>query len=212
MARLTAITIGVDQIRDLAADLGGATPAEFARATVLALNETVDKTYDLARDRITADLNLSDEYLRRRMRVEHATVGKPQATITASGTRSDMTRLARFDAQMVITPRTTGGRSRNRGVLGVPQGSKQNGVSVTVRRGSEKTLDSGFMLRLRQGSEQGDKFGVFIREGKRLKHLFGPSVYQLFAWQAPRLVGEVTDNLEKTLIDRVAEQLKGILQ
>lgn len=212
MARLTAITIGVKNIEALAVDLGGASPAEFARASVLALNEAVDRTYDLARDRITTGVNLSDEYLRRRMRVTHATAAKPQAEITASGTRSDMTRLARYDAQMHIVPRDTARRNRNRGVLGIPQGSKQQGVSVTVMRGSEKSLDSGFMLRLRQGSEQGDKFGVFIREGKRLKHLFGPSVYQLFAWQAPRLVGEVTDDLEKTLIDRVAEQLKDILK
>lgn len=212
MARLTAITIGIDQIKDLADDLGGASPAEFARAAVLAINETTDRTYELALDRIGTDINLSDDYLRRRMRVDHATPTKPEGTITASGTRSDMTRLARFDAQMQIVPRDTAGRDRNRGRLGIPKGAKQQGVNVTVIRGSEKTLDSGFMLRLRQGSAQGDNFGVFRRVGGRLKHLFGPSVYQLFAWQAPRLTTEVADDLERTLIDRVAEQLKGILK
>lgn len=212
MTRVTPITIRVKDIEALAADLGNASPAEFARATVQALNETVDKTYQLARDRIAEGVNLSDGYLRERMKVQYATPGKPQAELTAPGDRKGMTRLATYDAQMVIVPRDTAGRNRNRGALGIPKGLKQQGVNVTVRRGAEKEVDGGFLLRLRQGSEQGDKFGVFKREGKRMKHLFGPSVYQLFAWQAPRIADEVADDLEKTLIDRVAEQLKDILK
>ena len=212
MARLTAVSSGIDQIKALADDLGGASPAEFARAAVIALNETVDRTYDLARDRITEGINLSDEYLRARMRVRHATPATPQAEILAPGDRSALTRLVHYDAQMQIVPRDTAGRDRNRGRLGIPKGAKQQGVNVTVIRGSEKTLDSGFMLRLRAGNAQGDNYGVFMRDGKKIKQLFGPSVYQLFAWQAPRLVGAVTDDLEKTLIDRVAEQMKGVLK
>ena len=212
MARLTAVSIGVDQIKVLADDLGGASPAEFARAAVLAINETADRTYDLARDRITEGVNLSDPYLRSRMQVRHATSASPQAEITAPGSRENMTRLASYDPKLTIVPRQTTGRNRNRGRLGIAQGSKQQSVQVTVIRGAEKTVDLGFLLRLREGSESGEKFGVFKREGKRMKHLFGPSVYQLFAWQAPRLVDEVTDDLERTLIDRVAEQMKGILK
>jgi len=205
------VAIDISALLDVADDLSRIEPGKLRDAAASALNAVAARTFDTARDRITAGVNLTDDYLQRRMEVVKADKLGLHADIIARGDTSELTRLATYDAKMVIVPRDTTGRNRNRGVLGVPKGLKQQGVNVTVMRGSEKTLDTGFLLRLRQGSRQGDKFGVFLRDGKRLKHLFGPSVYQLFAWQVPRLVGEVADDLEKTLIDRVAEQMKGIL-
>lgn len=210
--RRTAISIGIDQIKAMADDVGRLGAAALAEAAVTSLNETIDSTYDLARERITTGINLTDDYLRRRMEVRHATTGKLEAEIVATGQKSMMTRLASYDAAMVLVPRRTTRPSRSRGLLPIPPGQKQSGVGVTVLRGAPKTIGDAFLLRLRAGSEQGDKFGVFRRVNGKLKHLYGPSVYQLFAYQAGRIEDEVADELQQNLLDQVEQQMQKVLK
>ena len=212
--RRTAINIGIDEILSMADGVAQLDDKALGTAIRTALNETIDRTYQLASDRITTGINLSDDYLRRRMETEHATGNKTEASITATGDRSFMTRLATYDATMVIVPRKTTRASRAKGLLPVPigAGSKQGGVRVEVTRGAPKTGASMFMLPLMQGTQLGEKFGVFVREKGKLKHLFGPSVYQLFAYQAPRIASEVTEDLQQTLLDRVGEQVDRIFK
>ena len=209
--RSTAVKIDIDQVLALAGDLGRVDAQTFGTAAQAALNETIDRTYQLASDRMTAGINLSDDYLRRRMTTEHASGKTLEASITASGDRAAQTRLATYDAQMVIVPRKTTRASRSRGVLPL-NGGRQAGVTVTVSRGAPKTGASLFMLPLRAGAVLGDKFGVFVREKRRLKHLYGPAVYQLLAYQAPRITDEVADDLQRTLLDRVGDEVDRILK
>lgn len=209
--RSTAVKIDIDQVLALAGDLGRLDAQTFGTAAQAALNETIDRTYQLASDRMTAGINLSDDYLRRRMTTEHASGKTLEASITASGDREAQTRLATYDAQMVIVPRKTTRASRSRGVLPL-NGGRQAGVTVTVSRGAPKTGASLFMLPLRAGAVLGDKFGVFVREKRRIKHLYGPAVYQLLAHQAPRITDEVADDLQRTLLDRVGDEVDRILK
>ena len=209
--RSTAVKIDIDQVLALAGDLGRVDAQTFGTAAQAALNETIDRTYQLASDRMTAGINLSDDYLRRRMTTEHASGKTLEASITASGDRAAQTRLATYDAQMVIVPRKTTRASRSRGVLPL-NGGRQAGVTVTVSRGAPKTGASLFMLPLRAGAVLGDKFGVFVREKRRIKHLYGPAVYQLLAHQAPRITDEVADDLQRTLLDRVGDEADRILK
>ena len=209
--RSTAVKIDIDQVLALAGDLGRVDAQTFGTAAQAALNETIDRTYQLASDRMTAGINLSDDYLRRRMTTEHASGTTLEASITASGDRAAQTRLATYDAQMVIVPRKTTRASRSRGVLPL-NGGRQAGVTVTVSRGAPKTGASLFMLPLRAGAVLGDKFGVFVREKRRIKHLYGPAVYQLLAHQAPRITDEVADDLQRTLLDRVGDEVDRILK
>lgn len=213
MTRLTAIKVGIDQITKMADSVGQLDAQVFGVAAQTALNETVDRAYQLASDRITTGINLSDDYLRRRMTVEHASASKLEASITATGSRALLTRLATYDAAMIIVPRKTTRASRATGSLPIPigMGAKQGGVRVTVTRGNTKALDM-FMLPLRAGAVTGEKYGVFRREGGKLKHLFGPSVYQLFAYQAPRITDEVLDDLQQTLLVQVEQQVERIFQ
>ena len=209
--RSTAVKIDIDQVLALAGDLGRVDAQTFGTAAQAALNETIDRTYQLASDRMTAGINLSDDYLRRRMTTEYASGKTLEASITASGDRAAQTRLATYDAQMVIVPRKTTRASRSRGVLPL-NGGRQAGVTVTVSRGAPKTGASLFMLPLRAGAVLGDKFGVFVREKRRIKHLYGPAVYQLLAHQAPRITDEVADDLQRTLLDRVGDEVDRILK
>lgn len=214
--RTTAIQVGINEILDMAGAVGRLDARTISATVVKALNDTVDRTYDLSRDRITTGINLSDDYLRRRMDVAHASSNKLEATITASGDRSTLTRLAKYNAAMVIVPRKTKGPSRSKGLLPL-KGGRQAGVTVEVRRGAPKTLsDNYFILRLsNQGAEE--KYGVFTRgKGKTkdsaLKHLYGPSVYQLFRYQTGQIVDEVADDLQKTVLDYVGEQVDKVLK
>ena len=209
MARNYALKIDATQVEKLGKRLAEATGEEIGRASVTALNEVVDRTYELARDKMVAGINLDDQYLRRRMTVARATPGKPVASITASGARKDMSVLGRFDAKPVLVANK---KKNNAGMVGprklpFPAGQKQAGVTVEVTRGnvSDGFVPRGFLLPLNKGTEAGGNgLGVFARsrDGK-LRHRYGPSVYQLFAYQVEHILNDVTDDLEDTLAKQV---------
>ena len=207
MARNYALKADATQVAKLGERLAQASGEEIGRASVTALNEVVDRTYELARDKMIAGINLTDEYLRRRMTLQHATPGRPVASITASGARNATTVLGRYDAKPVIVANNKGRPGKGNKALGIPSGQKQAGVTVEVTRGqpSEGFVPRGFLLPLNRGTEAGGNgFGVFARtrDGK-LRHRYGPSVYQLFAYQVQRIVNDVTDDLEDTLAEQV---------
>ena len=207
MARDYALKIDAAQVVKLGERLAQASGEEIGRASVTALNEVVDRTYELARDKMIAGINLTDDYLRRRMTLQHATPGKPVASITASGARNATTVLGRYDAKPVIVANNKGRSGKGNKALGIPPGQKQAGVTVEVTRGnvSDGFVPRGFLLPLNRGTEAGGNgMGVFARtkDGK-LRHRYGPSVYQLFAYQVERIVNDVTDDLEDTLAEQV---------
>lgn len=207
MARDYALKIDASQVVKLGERLAQANGEEIGRASVTALNEVVDRTYELARDKMIAGINLTDDYLRRRMTLQHATPGKPVASITASGARNATTVLGRYDAKPVIVVNNKGRPGKGNKALGIPPGQKQAGVTVEVTRGnvSDGFVPRGFLLPLNRGTEAGGNgMGVFARtkDGK-LRHRYGPSVYQLFAYQVERIVNDVTDDLEDTLAEQV---------
>ena len=210
-ARTLALKIDTRQVeafRDRLTEMSG---EEIGHASVTALNEVVDRAYELSRERMIAGINLSDDYLRRRMRVEHATKGKPVASITASGARNDMTVLGRFDAKPRTVPTKT---QRPAGPRRVPvqPGQKQAGVMVSVTKGNEDFIERGFMLPLRRGTQAGGNgYGVFARSRDgTLKHRYGPSVYQLFAYQAQTVSYAAEEDLEETLVEQVSEVLQKV--
>ena len=207
MARDYTLKIDAAQVVKLGERLAQVSGEEIGRASVTALNEVVDRTYELARDKMIAGINLTDDYLRRRMTLQHATPGKPVASITASGARNATTVLGRYDAKPVIVANNKGRPGKGNKALGIPPGQKQAGVTVEVTRGnvSDGFVPRGFLLPLNRGTEAGGNgMGVFARtkDGK-LRHRYGPSVYQLFAYQVERIVNDVTDDLEDTLAEQV---------
>ena len=211
-ARTLALKIDTHELDTLRDRLGEMTGEEIGRATVTALNGVVDRAYELSRERMIAGINLSDDYLRRRMRVEHATKGKPVASITASGARDDMTVLSRFDAKPVIVQNKKGRAGKGNELLGIPSGQRQAGVKVSVTRGNEDFIERGFMLPLRRGTQAGGNgYGVFARSRDgTLKHRYGPSVYQLFAYQVQTVSYAAEEDLEETLIEQVTEVLQKV--
>ena len=86
---------------------------------------------------------------------------------------------------------------------------KKPGVSVKVsRQGPRKVLKKAFLLTLKAGAEAGSAQGVFMRVGGKLKHLYGPSVDQLFR----RIKDEISPQIVMDLSDAFFKQLDYELQ
>jgi hypothetical protein len=209
------VTLDLLGVERLAESVGRLDQTVLAETIVNALNITGDEIFELAKDRMNADINLSDEYLRSKMDIERATPGKPEVTITA---RSAGTVLGRFDAKPVVVD-TKGDASNLKGnkALGIAPGKKQAGVTVQVRRSAVNTnfTPRGFLMPLKgKGGEQGaNGLGVFARRRSGVKkNRYGPAVYQLFGYQADQIETEVYEKLDENLFTEFERVLsaKGI--
>ena len=214
MATKTALRIDMAQVEALTGKIGKLEPAELGSNLVSAINEVADRAYDFARKRMTDSVNLTDDYVRRKMAVQAATAQRPEARITASGARSDMTPLSRYDAKMVLAPRKSPKARPTTGGLRLPSGMRQRGVEVQVAKASGgATLLYGFMQPLRAGVEAGgNDLGVFTRSKSGVKrHRYGPAVYQLFRTQMPNITDDVGEDLQRTVGDAAEANLREIL-
>lgn len=215
MATKTALRIDMAQVEALTGKIGKLEPAELGSNLVSAINEVADRAYDFARKRMTDSVNLTDDYVRRKMVVQAATAQRPEARITASGAREDMTVLGRYDAKMILAPRKTTNRARpTTGGLRIPSGMRQNGVEVKVRKtGGDSEIEYGFLQPLRAGkTDGGNGLGVFARSKSGVKrHRYGPAVYQLFRTQMPNITDDVGEDLQRTVGDAAEANLREIL-
>lgn len=215
MATKTALRINMAQVEALTGKIGKLEPAELGSNLVSAINDVADRAYDFARKRMTDSVNLTDDYVRRKMVVQAATAQRPEARITASGAREDMTVLGRYDAKMILAPRKTTNRARpTTGGLRIPSGMRQNGVEVKVRKtGGDSEIEYGFLQPLRAGkSDGGNGLGVFARSKSGVKrHRYGPAVYQLFRTQMPNITDDVGEDLQRTVGDAAEANLREIL-
>lgn len=228
MARAFAIDFDIARVERLADRLSELSTEEFGRAALTVVNQVIDETYEIARPRMLRTLNLTDSYVRDRMRVEHASnPNSVKGAIVASGARSDMTVLARYDSKQTLRDvnwsndrilamgKTFGawpGWTKRTGdkLRGVPVNQKVKGMSVEVTRGSRKPIENAFYMPLRNGNGM----GLFTREGdgkKNYKHRYGPSVYQMFSFVAKGLVDEVGTALETQLADEAERLLQKAL-
>jgi len=202
MARHTIITLDMGGVERLAAHVDAlrvVMSGQMNSSAADVVNHAAQQVYVMARERIRQGINLDDAYVQKHMSVVPATASRLQASIVASGARESMTRLAHYDAKVKIAPmqakrhRGTGSMRR---LLGIPQGYKQIATTVQVRRGAPKTAEYMFMLPLGANSKTAHKVGVFTRKGKKITQRYGPSVYQLFAFQLPQLEDVAADELQ----------------
>lgn len=206
MARVLNVSVDISALERLANSLGSLDSASIGQAAMTAVNAVADETYDMVRPRMLQTINLPDAYLQERMVVKHAT--SPDTTVSASiiatGSKPMLTTLARYNALQLVTAAKSP-RARGNPARGIPAGMKAAGVSVEVTRGSAKVMPGAFMMPLKNGS---GRMGVFTRDGGKLKHRYGPSVYQMFNTIAGDILGPVGD----TLADRVALEAEKLLE
>lgn len=225
MATRLLIKIDASKIEGLGAKFGQMAGESLGQAVVTSLNTVVDRTYDLARERMLDRVNLSDEYLRRRMVVHHATQKKAEAAIVASGDRTSMTTLSHYNVAQTTKPvnwsnaRITAaghkfskwpGWTERRGApsIGIPVDQKAAGRSVSVLKGDRKNIYGAFAIGGKRDSE--GNLIVFRRKKgtSGIESLYGPAVYQLFKTQIPNIEDEVEDDLSDTLADAVEEHMR----
>lgn len=96
-----SIKIDASRVRDLADRVGQIDDERLGDMVVGVLNEVVETTYDLARNRIRAGINLTDTYVQARMEVKPATPGNPQAQIIGKGGKQYLTNLSHYGADVV---------------------------------------------------------------------------------------------------------------
>lgn len=202
----------------------------FGQASVDAINRVADHAYDLSVPRMTQKINLTPEYVRDRFVVEHAkNPSDVRARVVALGGKAHTTTLARYGSRQTVKPVTwSNERIRSMGksfgawpgwterkgdqLRGIPANQKEGGISVEVTRGGRKNMGGVFFMPLRNGNGM----GAFQRTGdgdKDYKHLYGPSVYQLFRYTLNNgLVDEVTQDFERQLGDEAERLLQKALR
>jgi hypothetical protein len=201
------------------------TGEDLGRISVEVLNETIDAVYEEARDRMVVGINMSDNQLRRPMRLEHATAALPTATLKAIGPSKGavksgiLTGLSHYAPEQRMQPVKNPSRSRGDQARGISRGSKTAGVSVEVTRGGRKGVRRDVFIMPDTKDTQGNPL-VFERvsgrtaSGKtKIRRLLGPSVYQLFRYQLEHgLLGETADTLEAELADRLQDALQDAIE
>lgn len=228
MASLNAFSVKIDveQLDKLSDKIGSLTPERVSALVVTAINTTADSAYDLARKTILGGINLTDEYVQRKMAVEHATEGKPEASIVAFGGKGFTTSLSHYGAMQAVAPvnwsnaRITAaghkfaqwpGWTRRTGndKLGIAADTKASGRSVEVISGSRKKLGRAFAIAGKTDTDGNNL--VFQRipgSKKSVRVLSGPSVYQLFRVAAGKIEDQVYGDLSSAVIDLAERQLE----
>ena len=178
------VTITTDEVLAAATQLEKIDGAAINALLVRAVNEAAGKFDTRLRRAMNAGIALEDGYISSRMEVDRQ-ANVPRVTITAAGPgragRKGLTILGHYSPRVTFSPAKR--PSRGDAKRGVPAGMRASGVQVTVRRGAPTTLNSAFTMTLRRGTVAGDNTGVFIRDGEKVRHLYGVSPYSLFRFQ-----------------------------
>jgi hypothetical protein len=201
MARSNQFVVEVDDVLKQSDRLRLLADGRLGDVMVSVVNDVAGRFDTQARRDMNAGINLSDGYISSKMSLTKAAPGsRAEATIRAVG---DLTILGHYNP--VVQTAAAGARSKGDPSRGIPAGRKASGVQVTVRTGAPKVISRGFTMRLKNNG----KTGVFIREGERLKHLYGVSPYSLFRFQAATHIDDLGRDLEATvdaaLVDAVGK-------
>lgn len=217
------IKITLDDLNAVTGKLAGISSERMGEVVVNTLNDAADSAYDLGRKRILRGINLTDDYVKRKMRVEHATSGKLEAAIVAPGSRGFLTGLSHYGSMQEVQPVTwSNARIQAMGHAfgqwpgwtqrigdqgrGIAPDSKAAGRSLEVVKGRRKNIKSAFTMNKRDSD--GNQI-VFRRTAAgTVSALYGPSVYQLFRTAIPQIEDPVADDLQRKLYDAAERMLQ----
>lgn len=163
-ANIFSIKLDLSQVDAFAQTLANLQPDELAPLLIGKLNEVAGNAYKLSRFTITNSVNLTDNYVGRRIELVEASEGRGlKAEIVASGDRKLMTNLSHYGAMQGTQPvewsneRIRGmgkkfapwpGWEMRRGdeARGISVGSKLGKMSAEVTRGSRKSIGRKFTI------------------------------------------------------------------
>lgn len=163
------------------------------------LNTELKRFEVTTRKAMVENIALTQGYVESKTTFNASSKNRLRASIVVGGS---LVVLGHYNPRVLYKPassRARGDRSR-----GIPAGHKARGVEVTVRPGQPKELraENAFVMRLKRGTDQGDKLGVFTREGKhRILHRYGIAPYSLFNYQAGQREGEFLNELQENSLN-----------
>ena len=208
----------VEQV-DRIAMLDNTTLAEMRLDAVNVVSLTVREK---SIDQTHAELNLSRDYIEARIARAEAKGTTARARITSEVRGAT---LQRFGAQQEVAP-VNWSNSRIKALghefgkwpgwtyrkgdasRGIAEDKKAAGVSVDVNRKGAKTITSAFTMPLKNSNGT----GVFRREGGEVKHLYGPSVYQVFRRYISTNEQAIADTLRDEFVGRLDTKIQEILK
>ena len=196
------VTIDATALDRLSKSLGVGADV-LARAQFRAINKAAEKGVTASRRAIASEVALTQAYIRDRMALQRATAAQAVAVIRA---RKRATTLARFSARQ-LTRSAPGAKGDAR--RGIGSGRKQGGVSVKVKtQGPRKAMPKAFLIPLRAGGEAGaNGFGVFTRQGRSIRHRYGPSVDQVFRSIRNQVAPGIAQDLEVQIVKQLQYEL-----
>lgn len=197
-----ALKVDALPLRDLADRISGITTrAEVRLGAVAAVNAVIKRADESIRAGENARLNLTDAYVKSKTDLALA-FDKPSATIITRGDLTIMGHYAPVQRRVAGTPLRQG----------ATRGRRPSGVSYEIIKGNVEVEGQWFLMRLRRGSQSGDKIGVFVRTGKgTVKHIYGPSPYSLARFQINAQDDAINNDLQQTVLDEVSKRIEGAL-
>ena len=173
-------------------------------------------------DQTHAELNLSRDYIEARIARAEAKGATARARVTSEVSGAT---LQRFGAQQEVAP-VNWSNSRIKALghefgkwpgwtyrkgdasRGIAEDKKAAGFTVDVNRKGAKTITSAFTMPLKNSNGT----GVFRREGGEVKHLYGPSVYQVFRRYITTNEQAIADTLRDEFVGRLDTKIQEILK
>lgn len=202
-----SIVIDAEALRHLASRVDSLTVrGVLGLAAVDAVNAVARRADTSLRRGENRDINLTDAYIEARTTLAPA-LTQPTATIR---TRGDLTILGHYPRQQLTqaaSKRAKGDPSR-----GIAAGTKQAGLQVSIKRSAAVSEPRWFTMRLRAGSASGSKTGVFVRDGDKVQHIYGPSPYSLFRHQVGAQESAIADDLTRNAVAAVADRVEKTLR
>lgn len=202
MANRFTAAIDFDPLVPLAGKLETLVDRTLLRISAADVVNEVAARFDAhARKGMNRALNLTDQYIAERMSITRAKfAGKapPRAEIVARG---DLTIIGHYPhAQLQVAGTRT--------LKGPTRGRRYSGVAVEITKGQAIDEPQWFTMRLRRGTQSGDKIGLFVRTSAgTVKHLYGPSPYSLFRYQVEHDDGFLIDDLEQTATTQMRQAI-----
>lgn len=159
-----------------------------------ALNKAAEKGRAAAKREIVAQVSLKASYVLDRLSLRKASAARPVAVI-ATAMRGIS--LANYSPRQLTRAAK---RGKGDAMRGIAAGRKQGGVSVSVGVRGRRQMAGAFMVPRRAGTASGGNgMGIFIRVGtgrKDIKHLYGPSVDQVFSGVIAGISGELASEFK----------------
>lgn len=202
---MSLVTIDTRELRALGKRLGNFGQT-FERLQVQAINRVASRARTTAKREIVAQVNLKSSYVLDRLSFSKGN-GKNPVAVIASTIRG--VSLSNYPHRQ-LTKSTK--RAKGDAMRGIAAGRKQAGIAVTVKPGSRKKMLGAFLVPRRAGKVSGGNgMGIFIRTGRGaegIKHLYAPSVSQVFTGVIQRISPEVAADFQGELKRLINVEIK----